>query len=505
MTSKCITFALLIAASVSLPNATAADTQPAAAGRYRIAYATFIGGSQWDQLREIIRLPEGSVLVGGQTCSPDLPVTQGVVQPTYAGEPAGTGHPGVSSGDCFVARLDPQGRHFQFVTYFGGSKQERAVYGMALDKKGNIIIATACRSHDLPTTDRAYQRQYGGGEADVILAKLAPDAKSTVWCTYVGGRGNDWPRGGIALDPDDNIVIVGRSDSPDFPGSDGVVRARVGGAEGDAMIVKVRADGTGLVWATLLGGSNWDGLLGARVDAAGNVYVAGHTRSTDLPVTPGAAQPAAGGESDCFLASLSPDGRRLGYCTYLAGSSNEFAEHRPALLEDGSVLLTGATGSADFPATDNAYQKQLKGKTDGFLAKLSPDGTKLTFCTLLGGSGGEYFLMPTADADGNICIVGQTDSHDFPVTPDALQKTYGGGKSDAILAIFSSDGSKLLYATYLGGSGDDLIRSVTLGENGTLYLAGNSNSDDFPVSAHAAQRTRNGNHDGVIMKLEPTR
>jgi len=504
MTSRSTMFALLFAASVSTPSAIAAETQPAV-GRYRIAYATFIGGSQFDQLREIIRLPDGSVLVGGQTSSPDLPITEGVVQPTYGGEPAGAGHPGVSGGDCFVACLDPQGRHFAFVTYFGGSRQERAVYGMALDKRGNIIIATGCRSHDLPTTDRAYQRRYGGGKADVMLAKLAPDARSTIWCTYIGGRGNDWPRGGIALDQEDNVVIVGRSDSPDFPGTDGVLRLKVSGAEGDAMVVKMRAGGTGLVWATLLGGSNWDGLMGARVDAAGNVYVAGHTRSTDLPVTPSAAQPTAGGESDCSLASLSPDGRRLRYCTYLAGSGNEFAEHRPALLGDGSVLLTGVTASANFPTTDNAYQKQLKGKTDGFVAKVSPDGTKFAFCTLLGGSGGEFFLMPTVGADGNICIVGHTDSRDFPVTPDALQKTYGGGKGDAVLAILSSDGSKLLYATYLGGSGDDLIRSVTLGENGTLYLAGNSNSDDFPISAHAAQRTHRGNHDGVIVKLEPAK
>ena len=506
MKAACIWLALIIAGFVCLPRAIAAEKPRAVApGRYRIAYATFLGGSQWDQPREIIPLPDGSVLVGGHTSSPDLPATEGVVQSTYAGEPAGTGHGGLYGGDCFVARIGPRGQRIQFLTYFGGSKQERAVYGMALDRRGNIVITTGCRSHDLPTTEGAYQRKHGGGAADVMLVKLAPDVTRTLWCTYVGGRGTDWPRGGIALDKDDNVIVVGRSDSSDFPATDEVLRPKVRGAHGDAMVVKVKADGTGLVWATLLGGSDWDGLMGARLDTAGNVYVAGHTRSKDLPVTAGAAQRFAGGKSDCFLASLSADGRRLRYCTYLAGEGNEFAEHRPALLADGSVLLTGVTASGNFPTTKGAYQRRLRGKTDGFLVKLAPDGRKFAFCTLLGGGAGEFFLMPTVDARGRIYIVGQTNSKDFPVTADALQRNHAGGKSDAVLAIFSADGAKLLYSTYLGGSGDDLIRTVALGPGGEVYLAGNSNSDDFPITAGAAQRKPKGKHDGVIIKLEPAR
>ena len=472
-------------------------------GRYRVDYATFFGGSEWDQPREIIVYDDGSVLIGGQTASPDLPVTEGVVQPKYAGEPAGTGHGGVYSGDCFLARLGPRGRELRFVTYFGGSKQERAVYGMALDRKGNIIITTGCRSRDLPTTEGAYQRKYGGGEADVLLAKLSPDGKRALWCTYVGGRGNDWPRGGIALDADDNVIVVGGSDSPDYPATPGVFQPRLKGRR-DAMIVKVKADGSGLVWCTRLGGSDWDGLMGACVDAAGNVYVAGHTRSRDLPVTAGAAQRGAGKQSDCFLASLSPQADRLRYCTYLGGDNNEFAEHRPLLLPDGSVLLTGVTSSSDFPTTRGAYQRRRKGRTDAFLTKLSPDGRRLTFSTLLGGSDGEFCLMPVVDAAGRIYIVGQTASRDFPVTPDALQKTCAGGRSDGILAVFSPDGSKLIYATYLGGRGEDLLRSVALGKGGEVYLLGNTSSTDFPVTPGAAQRKLRGKHDGVVVKLVPS-
>ena len=505
MNPRYIITALFVTACLCLSRDTAAAGAPASAPRYRIAYATFLGGSQWDQPREIIPCPDGSVLIGGQSSSPDLPVTEGVVQPKYAGEPAGTGHGGLYSGDCFVARLGPQGRTLKFLTYFGGSKQERAVYGMALDRKGNIVITTGCRSRDLPTTEGAYQRKYGGGQADVLLAKLSPDCKKLIWCTYIGGSGTDWPRGGIALDGDENVIVVGRSTSVDFPGTRGTIRPRPKGRNGDAMIVKVKGDGSGLVWATLLGGSDWDGLMGARVDAKGNVHVAGHTRSTDLPVTDGAAQRRAGKQSDCFLACLSPDAGRLLHCTYLGGDDNEFAEHRPGLLADGSVLLTGVTRSSDWPTTAGAYQRRCKGATDAFLTKLAPDGRKFTFSTLLGGSGGEFCLMPVADAQGRIYIVGQTTSRDFPTTPGALQRAYAGGKSDGILAVFSPDGAKLLYATYLGGSGEDLIRCVALGRDGTVYLLGNSSSNDFPVSARAAQKKIKGNHDGVVIKLLPVR
>jgi hypothetical protein len=502
---RVISVGALLAALGLLASVASAGAREGAAkpGRFRVAYMTFLGGKEWDQPREIIVYPDGSVLVGGQTVSPDLAVTDGAVQPRYAGEPAGSGHGGVVMGDCFLARLDPEGRRILAMTYFGGSRQERAVYGMALDRAGNIVITSACRSRDLATTKGSYQPKYGGGVADVMVAKITPDMKEAIWCTYVGGRGNDWPRGGLALDADGNVIIVGRSDSADFPGTPGVLRARPVGAKGDAMVAKLKADGSGLVWATLVGGSDWDGLMGARSDEAGNVYVAGHTRSKDLPVTAGAPQRALGGKSDCWLACLTPDGRRLRYCTYLGGGENEFAEHRPYLLADGSVLVTGVTASADFPATAGAVQTELKGKTDGFIAKLSPEGKKFEFATLLGGSGGDFFLTPTPDARGNIHVVGRTQSKDFPVTPDAVQKTFGGGGTDGVYAVISPDGKRLVYATYVGGSGEDLLRSVALGADGAVYLLGNSTSDDLPITPGVVQPKRKGGNDGLVVKLAP--
>jgi hypothetical protein len=463
--------------------------------RYKIAWATYLGGSRDEQLREIIVYPDGSLLVGGQTSSNDLPTTPGVVQPEYGGEEPPRGHPGVVGGDCFLA-----------ATYFGGSKQERNVYGMALDSAGDVVITSATRSPDLPTTPGAFQRTYGGPPSDWMAAKISADLTRLRWCTYVGGDGDDFPRGGLAVDRDDNVYVVGGTTSSNFPLTPGAYQTKRQG-DRDAAIVKLRPDGSGLVFGTLLGGRKWDGLMGIRVDASGDLYVAGHTQSDDLPTRAGAAQPRLGGQSDCFLARLSADASRLLYATYLGGAGNEFAEHRLRLLEDGSVLVTGVTASPDFPTTPGAFQHAHRGKTDGFLTKLSPDGSRFVFSTLLGGSDGEFFLMPTPDAHGNIFLVGTSSSPDFPVTPDAVQREFrgaaGSGEGDGVLAVLSLDASRLVYATYLGGKGGDLVRSVAIGADGAVYLVGSTTSADFPVTPGALQTTLRGKSDAFVVKLVP--
>jgi len=498
-----LTFLLLIAVlfTSALSQSNYVGSPSAGLPRYGIEFATRIGGSEYDDLREVILLSDGSIMLGGQTMSTDFPVTDGVFQPKYGGEPAGTGHLGVYGGDCYVTRLSADGRRVVASTFFGGSKQERSVYGMALDSQGNIVITTTTRSSNMPTTEGAFQRKFGGGAADVVVAKLSSDLKKLIWCTYIGGADNESPRGGLAIDEQDNVYVVGSTRSPNFPTTAGVVGPKSKG-DYDAFIVKLKPDGSGLVWSTLLGGRGHDGLMGVQVDRTGNVFVAGHTGSDDFPVTRGTAQPRRGGKSDCFLAALSPDAKKLLYATYLGGRENEFAEHRLALLTDSSVLLAGVTSSSDFLTTPRAFQRQLRGKTSGFLTRLSDDGKALSFSTLLGGSGSGFFLMPTTDADGNIFVVGHTTSRDFPVTPGALQSSYGGN-GDGALAVLNPDASKLLYATYLGGKDNDLLRSIALGRNGEVYLVGNTSSSDFPFTTSLAPETAKRSQDAFVVKLVP--
>ncbi len=499
---RCAWLCVLGAAIVS-SSSTAQEKTPPDTFRYRIDFSALLGGSQYDDLREIIPLADGSLLLGGQTVSADFPVTEGVVQTRYGGEPAGTGHSGGSGGDCFLARLSAEGGKILAATFFGGSKQERDVYGMVLDGQGNIVITTTTRSSDMPTTEGAFQRRYGGGEADVVVAKVSEDLKRLIWCTYLGGSGNETPRGGLAVDAADNIYVVGTTSSSDFPTTPGVVGSTPKG-DYDAFVVKLKSDGSGLVWSTRLGGRASDGIMGAQVDSAGTVYVAGHSQSDDFPITEGAPQAKLGGKSDCFFASLSADARSIRYSTFLGGQDDEFAEHRLALLADGSVLLTGVTASKDFPATQGAWQRSIKGQTSGFVTQLASDSRRFVWSTLLGASGGEFFLMPTTDAGGNIYVVGHSTSPDFPTTAGAVQAKYGG-KGDGVVAILSPDSARLLYATYLGGQDEDLLRSLAIGPKGEVYLIGKTASDDFKVTLGAAQVKRKGNLDAFVVKLVPQR
>ncbi len=470
---------------------------------YRISYATYLGGSAGEEAREVLPLADGSVFVGGQTASPDFPVTSGVVQEVYGGEPAGTGHPGIYGGDMFVLHLNAAGAETIAATYFGGSRQERNVYGMARDKEGNIVISTATRSNDIKTTAGVYQESYGGGRADFVAAKLTPALRKVIWCTYIGKGNIDWGRGGLALDKHDNVYLLGNTNSPDFPATVGAYQRKPQGGN-DAVVISLTPDASKLRFATRLGGSGNEDIMGARVASDGTIHVAGHTWSRDFPVVASGPQVKfGGGQSDGFMAGISSDGSRLLYSTFLGGSGAEFGEHRLALLDDGTVLFTGFTGSADFPVTSKAYQGKRPGPHTGYLTGLSADRKSFAFSTFVGGSGGEFYLMPAVDRHGAIFIVGSTSSPDYPVTENALQKTYGGGKTDGVLAILSSDGAELLYATYLGGNGEDLIRSVALGNTGAVYLVGKTDSKDFPVNEAAFQKKPGGKMDAFVVRLKP--
>ena len=123
--------------------------------------------------------------------------------------------------------------------------------------------------------------------------------------------------------------------------------------------------------------------------------------------------------------------------------------------------------------------------------------------------GREFLLVSDRFLGGNILLVGTTTSRDFPVTPDAIQTAFRGpegqGDGDGVLAIVSPDGARLLYATFLGGSGGDLIRGMALGPKGAVYLVGSTSSPDFPVTPNAAQRTLSGKSDAFVVKLIPAR
>jgi len=167
------------------------------------------------------------------------------------------------------------------------------------------------------------------------------------------------------------------------------------------------------------------------------------------------------------------------------------------VLSDGGTITSGVTLSANLPSAIG----NLRGSADGFVAKVNGTNVAFDFVRYVGGSGTDRLLSPEVDGQGRIYLVGQTNSADFPVTAGAFQGTFGGGPNDGVFVVLSADGRDILYATYIGGGGDDLIRDITLDQAGDAYLVGLTTSDNFPVTSGAFQTSRGGDNDAFALKL----
>ncbi|HMM06652.1 MAG TPA: SBBP repeat-containing protein [Clostridiales bacterium] len=331
---------------------------------------------------------------------------------------------------------------------------------------------------------------------ELIIDPLLP------YATLLGGSEVDIGRA-IAVDAEGCAYITGSTLSPNFPITPGAFQADLHGSI-SGFVTKFSADGSQLLYSTYLGGSD-DGGEGGNaiaIDSAGHAYVAGATSSTDFPVTPGAFQTSNKGAQDCFVTKLSPDGASLVYSTYLGGNASDFA-YSIRVDADGFAYVGGDTGG-DFPTTPGAFQPAYSGGRNGFISKLSADGTALIYSTYLGGSGNNsdtYIYGIAIDTAGSVYATGTTFSPDFPVTPGAFQTTLKG-YPNAFVTKFSPDGSSLVYSTFVGGSDSDQAYAICADEQGNAYVSGTTSSADFPVTPSAPQSAYGGGYkDAFVLKL----
>lgn len=314
------------------------------------------------------------------------------------------------------------------------------------------------------------------------------------YSTFLGGTSFDTANA-IAVDHAGNAYIVGDTSSPDFPTTADALDSTLTAAP-DLVIAKFDHTGSTLLYATFFGGNSSDGTLPTiTIDDAGNAYVAGWTFSSNLPTTVGAVDPSYNGRRDTFILKLNPGGA-LAYATYLGGRRNDDPSD---IVVDalGNVHLAGNTGSPDFPTTATAFQPSLGlFNDDAFVTKLDATGSALLYSSRLGGNifdtAGGIALGPT----GIVYLVGLAASADFPVTPDALSRVRNG-PNDAFLAKFDTSAAgamSLLYSTYLGGRGSDggPFIKVAVDPGGDIYVAGTTNSPDFPTTENAFDRIGEG-------------
>jgi PKD repeat protein len=344
-----------------------------------LQYTTYLRGSSGDFGTGIALDGSGDVYIAGGTDSSDFPILNAMQS--------------VKNGvtrDAFIAKLAAQDGSLLFSTYFGGSRSD-IIQDITLNSVGQIYLVGYTESTDFPTLNP----MQGGLNLnqcfceDTFVTKLSPDALTVLYSTYLGGSFEDYGQS-IALDGNDNMYITGRTQSDDFPTQAAIQPNRAGQYQDeDVFVAKIAADGSSLVYSTYLGGNNGDRADRIAVDSAGNAYLAGTTRSTNFPTTPGAYQEqfvgginecgtaGFGGPRDCddmFVTKLVPDGSALAYSTYLGGSLDDRGDG-VAVDSNGQALVVGYTQSADFPPDGGASGLGA----DIVVAKLDASGSGLLY------------------------------------------------------------------------------------------------------------------------------
>jgi hypothetical protein len=469
-----------------------------------IVYSTYLGGASAESFPGVAVDALGNAYLAGDTLSTDYP-TVNPLQP-----PRG-------SRFVVVSKLNATGSALVYSTYLGGSPNEQAAStannglgaGVAVDGVGNVYVTGFTNSNNFPVTATAFQPSLAG-EQDVFLTKLNPAGNAILYSTYLGGSGSETARR-VAVDDSGKAWIAGATDSANFPVKNAAQPLIAGGADAFAAKLDTAQSGAAsLVWSTYLGGSADDSQFGSlsnaavAVDAVGNAYVAGGTRSFDFPVL-NALQPThlgGVGTIKCFVTKLTATGA-LAYSTYLGGSANE-ACFDVAVDAAGHAHVTGFTNSQNFPLKDPLYPTSIiaQGGEDGFVTKLSADGSKLVFSTFLMGPGVNGSSRGQAIAlgpDGRVHVTGRTMASNLQLK-DPVQNV-AGGNFDAFVTVLNNTGTALVFNTYLGGTLQESGTGLAVGPAGSVFVAGRTQSLNYPTKNPLQGVHQGGQFDHFLTKI----
>jgi len=452
----------------------------------------------------------------------NFPATPGAFQTNYGG-----------LYDIGILKYDSTGSKLVYATYLGGSDSE-SPHSLVVNSNNELLVLGTTGSSDFPTSLNAFDRTYNGGVSesnvidydfgsDLFVAKVSQDGTVLLASTLLGGSNNDGMnpsgsslvvnygdqlRGDIIADKDNNIYISTVTSSSDFPVINSFGLSYLGGIT-DALILKLNPDLSKITWAAFVGGNGADASHTIKFDLQGNLVVGGGSSSINFPTTAGAYQPVHAGGVDGWIAKLRNDGSQIIQAT-LTGTPSFNQVYFVDLDSDGNIFAYGQT-SGTFPTTPGVYRNANSGQ---FLQKFDASLSTLIFSTVFGSGAGIPNISPTAflvNDCNNIYLSGwggqinnaqgfwNSSTFGMPVTTNALQKTTSG--SDFYFIVLSSDGTQLLYATFLGGT-----QSSTHVDGGTSrfdksgivyhavcsgcsdYNSANKATSDFPTTPGAWSR-----------------
>lgn len=386
-----------------------------------------------------------------------------------------------------------------------GGTEDEFVGEAAGDNKFKTILSGHTPSTTFIATTGAYQTVYAGGEYDIFCAKFKTSG-AMEWCTYFGGSKKDINYG-VALDystSNNGIVLFGNSISDSMVTTPGAFQSMLAG-KGDILITKFKSNGT-LSWSTFMGGANQEHARQGVVDAKGDIYLTGTTKSTSNIATPGSAFPSyQGGDGDAYIAKFSKNGNRL-WASYIGGNGDD-RHHAICLDGAGNIYLHGSTESTTGLATAGTHQTTYGGNVDAFISRFDTSGN-FYWNTYFGGVGEDRGRGIVADEAGNLYICGFTNSTSGIATGNAFQPSWTPGYNgfgdplyDGYVAKFTPAGL-LVWATYYGGEDNDILNAVDADQNEKVYSIGKTRSLANMATPGSFQPVLGGGQDGMILKVD---
>lgn len=413
------------------------------------------------------------------------------------------------------------GMQLEWTYFFGGNNFETVkTRTPVIDRDGMLWFLGETASKDFLTTPDALYRNYLGGsemgEEDIYLIRFNTGQPSIAYSTTLGGaKGSESPSDLVVNNG--SITIVGSTSSQDFPTTDSTLIKHFQGPENgrhdDGFLTILSNGGRKLQYSTFIGGTSPDRVTKVFINSSGEMTIFGTTESSGFP-TADVIRPTGVRDGSLFVMRLDAKGQRILSSRLLAN----FAPWEPDAqqLPSGDFLITGNTNNPEFQTTPGTFnstyhgsdmQKMpdgnvLPGRGDIFVMRLSQDIKTISFSTLFGGAGDEYYPKIVTIPGGDFFITGSTTSKDLPVTADAVEKTMES-KRALFLARFSGDGRQLKYCTYLGSKGADATSyagGLVYDGRSKIYLGvGQVSSSNFPVTSDALQPKHQGSQDAVIL------
>ena len=392
----------------------------------------------------------------------------------------------MTQNNVFVTKWSDDDSQILYSTYIGGTGSDVA-RAIAVDANGSAYVTGYALSPNFPTTPGAFQTKMAGSQ-DIFIAKLSPDGSKLLYSTFLGST--QATSAAIAVDNSGEAVVTGFAgaqfpttpnafQSAPLPGCGITIPLEINSPRGDAFVTKMAADGSSLVYSTLLGGTCATYANGVAIDAKGNAWIVGSTVSPDFPVTSDALQPKTGaGYYDGFLARFNPAGG-LDYSTYLGGSGYD-ALTAIAFDSSGNVFVTGESDGLSQPASPAAFQSQVNAfcqvisigpsfyypTGNGVVVKLDPAAHNILRLTYIGAPG---CLSPSSiavDAADEPYISGSFTN--TPILPTANPLRIGNFQG--YVSKFSADFTQLLFSTYF-----DSVGGLAVDASGMAYLSGTYN------------------------------